>query len=339
MDHNYGDVSGVQAHINQLGIECVIPGCTDVSLETCVQLSSNVQLLDDAETNSWLSNKARFRALCDQLDLPAPRVVNSVSFPREGRYICKPVDSYSGRGISVFDGADMLAQAAAIAQARAASRCGESLIETYVGNALYSCSGFLKDQRFTDVFFVKEGSSTNPYAVDTSFVVDNFPSKHGERLKGALERLAAHLRLKNGLLHTQFILSAQGPMIVEVSRRCPGDLYPLLIEYSTGFRYGAKYAASLAGYELEANNPAKRYILRHTVTADYNVEYGGIVFTHNSPILAFYPITCMGEMLLARQGNRAGILFSEYCSQSGLEDAYNLFLRRDRYSVLGALPH
>ncbi|MBD9453537.1 hypothetical protein IB244_18530 [Rhizobium sp. RHZ02] len=338
IEHSYADVSEVETHVTALGIDCVVPGCTDVSMETCVKLTHGVQRLDSVETNLSLSNKAQFRALCGELNLPAPRVSDPASFPRQGSYICKPVDAYSGKGISVFDGTDPVALKAAIETAATASRTGNYLIEDYVGDALYSCSGFLRDCRFTDVFFVREGSSVNPYAVDTSFVVDDFPSHHAELLVSALERLAGHLGLTDGLLHTQFIQSADGPKIVEVSRRCPGDLYPLLIEYSTGFRFAAKYAAALVGYEFDTSVSVRRYILRHTVTADFTCDYGGLVFSQKMPTLAFYPIALMGERLQAKQASRAGINFSEHPSKAELELSYGALLRRDCYRVSGELP-
>lgn len=337
IDQNYRDVEAVRGHVARFGIERVVPGCTDVSIETVVELEAGAHLRDDAQTNLALGHKAQFRALCELLDLPSPRVVDPQSFPRPGRFICKPVDAFSGRGITVFDGADAGALASAVEAARAASRSGDALIEPYVGDRLFSCSGFLRDGAFTQVFFVREGSSVNPYAVDTSNVVYDFPSDHASALTSSLERLARHLRLKDGLLHTQFILSEHGPMIVEVSRRCPGDLYPLLIEYSTGFRFAAAYAAAFAGYAFESQPSTRRHVLRHTVTADSRTEYGGLVFAGAAPVIAFYPIARMGEELLPRQGNRAGLLFTEYASAAALEDAYASIIARENYHVQGAL--
>lgn len=337
IDQNYSDVDSVRGYIDRLDIERVVPGCTDVSIETCLQLSCGAHLRDSVATNLALSHKAQFRAICAQLNLPAPRVVNLTSFPQAGHYICKPVDAFSGRGISVFDGEDEHALATALADARLSSRTGEALVETYVEGQLHSCSGFLENCKFTDTFFVREGASVNPYAVDTSYVVYDLHSEHVQLLTRSLERLAQHLGLKDGLLHTQFILSDDGPTIVEVTRRCPGDLYTMLIEYSTGFRYAAKYASYFGGYRYHTSAGAPRHVLRHTVTANARTKYRGLAFDQATPTIAFYPLTIMGEELLERQGTRAGLLFAEYPTSVALQAAYRSFMARQSYFLTGTI--
>ena len=132
---------------------------------------------------------------------------------------------------------------AAYNTAQNASPSSTALIETFEAGDLYSCSAFIEKQRLTVAFYVREGSSANPFAVDTSYVTDDLPARCTIILEESLEKICSALQLKDGLLHTQFILAGERPFIVEVSRRCPGDLYSLLIEYSTGFQYAAKYAS------------------------------------------------------------------------------------------------
>jgi hypothetical protein len=333
IDQNYSEVDKVREHAERLGIERVIPGCTDISIETCLQLPQGSHLRDSVEINQELAHKRSFRKLCEHLDLPAPRVLDPGTFPRLGKYICKPVDAFSGRGISVFNGEDLDALAAAISVAQAASRTGAMLIETYVGDDLYSCSGFLQNFAFTDIFFVREGTSANPYAVDTSYVVDELPLRAKEVLISSLEKLARHLRLKDGLLHAQFILSDIGPAIIEVARRCPGDLYPILIEYSTGFQYAAKFAACLAGYNYSTQVTKRRHVLRHTLSADWRMDFSGLDCNEPIPLLAFFPLAPLGEPLLPAQGNRAGIVFAEYATTAALHDAFSSFMSRRVYCL------
>ena len=54
-------------------------------------------------------------------------------------------------------------------------------------------------------------------------------------LKEKVELISERLSLVDGLLHVQFILDSGRYWFVEMTRRCPGDLYSLLIEMSTGF--------------------------------------------------------------------------------------------------------
>ena len=281
-------------------------------------MSAGAHLRDSFEVNTILSNKDRFRAVCRAIDLPAPRVFDEAAFPREGQYICKPVDAYSGRGMTVFDGNDLQALRRALDTARQASPTSQALIENFVVGDLHSCSTFVEDQKLTDTFFVREGSSVNPFAVDTSYVVYDLSPQTVGLLCESLERLCAFLKLKDGLLHCQFIFTQEKPVIVEVARRCPGDLYPLLIEYSTGFRYAARYASYFLGEKHNLRPNVQRHILRHTVTAEIDAPFEGLVFEESQPVRGFFPIAAMGAQLRACQGNRAGILFCESSSYANL---------------------
>ncbi|OGA85415.1 MAG: hypothetical protein A2711_09570 [Burkholderiales bacterium RIFCSPHIGHO2_01_FULL_63_240] len=331
---DYSKVDEVRDHLIRLGIDRVVPGCTDVSLETCVKLGKPWFLGDALEINTKLSDKAAFRRMCVELDLPAPQVVGADSFPLEGKFICKPVDAFSGRGISVFDGTDLAGLRSALALGSAESRSGQCVIETFCEGFLYSCSAFFIQGKIAQAFYVREGSSVNPYAVDTSYVDVDFAGEAQVQLEGGLQRLALHLQLTDGLLHTQFIVSDGKPCLVELTRRCPGDLYSLLIEFSTGIPYADHYASFFVGDSM-ANTPQQVcHVLRHTVTADSAGVYNGLRFIQPEPIKAFFPLLPVGESLLPRQGNRAGVLFSAYASQNGMEQAFERFMNRSAYFVV-----
>jgi hypothetical protein len=333
IEQDYSRVDDVDGHVARLGIERVVPGCTDVSIETALCLKAVQGYGDSSTVNRTLTNKDLFRKVCEDIDLPAPRVVSQTLFPTSGTFICKPVDSFSGRGITIFDGSDQRAAADALETAKRSSPTSQALYETFVPGDLHSITGFVENHKLTDSFFVKEGSSVNPFAVDTSYVTRDIPQTAARLLREGLERLCAFLDLKDGLLHTQFILGAAGPSIIEVSRRCPGDLYPLLIEYSTGFRYASKYASYFLGEKFATEANQRRHILRHTVTADQDNILAGLTLEPSRAVRAFYPIVSMGASLLARQGNRAGLLFCEDKSYVDLLKSYQDFLLRKVYRV------
>ncbi len=333
IEQNYSDCLEVARHVEAVGIEAIVPGCTDVSIETCLSLNVGAEFRDSKIVNAILSNKARFRDLCDELGLSAPRKVNESRFPLPGKFICKPVDSFSGRGITIFDGEDREATQEALSLAKSASPSGQAILETYAQGQLYSCSAFIEDRAISEMFLVREGSSANPYAVDTSHLAHDVPEKNREVLRNDVNKICEKLDLKDGLFHIQFILSDTSPMIIEVTRRCPGDLYSLLIELSTGFEYAARYAAAFLGQKHPTNVCARRHILRHTVTSDRNAHFEGLIFQGNVPVCAFYPISALGEALKERQANRAGLLFCEEKDEHELYKLYDLFLNRSAYSV------
>jgi hypothetical protein len=336
---DYSKAAVVESHVARLGISHVVPGCTDVSMDTCLQLSIGSDLRDSIETNRILADKEAFRTVCAQIDLPAPRVIEEGKFPLQGQFICKPVDAFSGRGISIFEGTDLKALHGALSKARQASPSSKAVIETFVDGELYSCTSFVEHGKLTDTFFVREASSVNPFAVDTSYVAYDLPSECIQLMERSLEKLCDFLKLANGLLHTQFILSDAQPFIIEVARRCPGDLYPLLIEYSTGFRYAAKYASYFVGEKLHARKSTRRHVLRHTVTADEEATFEGLMFMDTEPVIGFFPISAVGEKLRARQQSRAGILFSERSNYADLRVACEAFLQRRAYMLTSPTPH
>lgn len=333
IEQDYSNVAAVESHVLAGQFARVIPGCTDVSIATCARLSVMQGHMDASDTNTAISDKARFREISARIGMRAPRVVSPEALPAAGRLICKPVDAFSGRGISIFEASEPGARDRALEVARSASPSGRSVIETFVEGQLHSCTGFLEAGRLVDTFYVIEGSSANPFAVDTSHVTEDVPPTFRAELEESLETLCAELKLADGLLHTQFLLATDGAYVVEVSRRCPGDLYPLLIEFSTGYPYAARYAAFFAGDRLAASADNRKHVLRHTVTSDTNCVYGGLKLDHAVPTHSFFPLLSMGQALLARQGNRAGILFCEAPDTPELIKMYHQFLDRRAYRV------
>jgi hypothetical protein len=331
LNKNYSQLAEVRKEIERLGIECVVPGCTDISLDTCVQLG--LKNLDDFSTNNILSNKKKFRALCVDLEIPAPREISMDELPGEGRFICKPVDSFSGKGISVFDGSDCKAAQASMEVARQASPSSDALIETFVEGTLHSYSAFIENYVPKDAFCVYEGSSINPFAVDTSYVESGLPKSCQVTLANSLEKIARALNLGDGLVHTQFLWDGEKPWIVEMSRRCPGDLYALLIEYSTGYRYAAKYASYFLGKSCAAASSTARHILRHTVTADHPTIYSGMQMAASTSVKAFYPLRALGDELEGGHAGRAGVIFCEFPDRQQLVAATDKFLKREAYKV------
>ncbi len=334
IEQDYSDVSAVAAHAERLGIDRLVPGCTDVSIATCVAIAGGDGRLDRADANHVLADKASFRALCADLDLPAPRAIDPAKLPATGRFICKPVDAFSGRGISVFDAADRQASRDAIDRATAASPTGRLLIEPFVTGQLHSWSVFIEDRRAVEGTFVIEGSSVDPYAVDTSHVVFDMPEAARAQLATAVDRIAEALGLVDGLVHLQFLWDGERVSIVEITRRCPGDLYALLIEYSTGYRHAAKYASHFLGESLAAAATERRPVLRHTVTSPEARIYSGLGFDHLLPVRAFFALQGLGEPLAPGHAGRIGVLFVEPTDEASRDEAYRLFLERRVYRPL-----
>jgi len=322
IDGNYGDANFVASVLSLNSFEAVVPGCTDVSMDTFVRLNFHDFYKLSHEADQTLNNKQLFRKICEQLELPAPRVFSQDSLPLSGKIICKPVDSFSGRGVSVFAANDVAASAVAIENARKHSPIGNIICEEFVEGELRSYSAFLKAGEVDIAFSVREGSRHDPFAVDTSYLMDESDAPERATLQKSVEKLARHLDLCDGLLHVQYIRGESKIAIVEATRRCPGDLYSMLIEYSTGFQFAANYAAAFVGEKAEKCPPVRRHVLRHTVKQAGASRFEGLEFSGLENIFRIVPVRRLGEDMNPLATERTALVFMDYPSSNDLKTAY-----------------
>lgn len=328
---DYSNLEVVQNHINRLKIEYVVPGCTDVSIEVAQRLCGLGTKYDQPEVYEQLADKAAFRNLCSRLALNAPKIIDVKDLPRDGLIIVKPTDSYSGRGVSVFDARDAHATKLAFENAVSESRNGKALLETYVQGQLYSYSCFLSDCRVTEGTIVKEDGAISRYTVDTSHVVSDFSQTGLNFLRNDIEKLASELNLVDGLLHVQFIWDGQCPWLIELTRRCPGDLYPRLIELSTGIPFAAKYTSYFVKRTIPEAKRVTRHILRHTVNAGH-IPFEGVWFDEIAPMIEYHPIAKIGrEEPSPNIVDRVAVMFLEYNSNDALIKSHFKFLKKVSY--------
>ena len=308
---DYSQVSQVKKIFSDYNFDYIVPGCTDLSLEICLQITEHSDTLDSPSVYQHIGDKEKFRNLCKSLHIASPQKVDIKDFPKNGQYIIKPVDAYSGNGISTVDGNDIVSVTQADQAAKAASPTQRSLCEEFIEGQLYSYSCFLNNQKVSDDFIVIEGSSSNPFAVDTSYVVHDFAIEIQSKLKQDVEAIADHLKLVNGLFHLQFILYQDTPYFIEATRRCPGDLYSKLIEYSTNFNYAGKFASYFVKETLQTVSSYKHGIIRHTVSSSQQSNFETLEFINSVNVKAFYPLLGLGSVALPNQKTRIGILFLE----------------------------
>lgn len=332
IDADYSDPYAVQEWLTKLDIQYVVPGCTDLSIDTCVRLRGDTSFFDSIEVNEILANKALFRNLCKRLKLPSPQTFKINEFPRAGQYIAKPVDAFSGKGISTFDGNNLKDAEEAYKFALSHSRSDKVIIENLIIGQLYSYSAFVENHSVTAAFVVKEGSSYDPYAVDTSYVVSNPSEMVTQILRDSIELICSDLKLSDGLVHVQYILGDDGPILIELCRRCPGDLYSLLIFHSTGFDYGAKYASYFLDTSLECNVSEFKFILRHTLNLPESEVLQGITFEHKQKLLGIYPLQTLGYTKEPTRLPRVALLFFEYNDHTELLDGYKEILDKKLYA-------
>ena len=272
-------------------------------------------------------------ALLDAVGIPVPKVLDFEQALHCDAVIMKPVDSFSGRGITIVKKPTLDSLQEAYSLGCEVSKTRTALIEEFVSGQLYSHSAFLQAGKVVADFVVQEDCTNNPFTVDTSKVAFDFPEKLLESLRTDASKLFNGLGLVDGLIHSQFILSGDRYWIIEVTRRCPGDLYALLIEMSTGYPYGASYAASfLGGAPLPQNaGTLQKRIIRHTATSKDGDSLWGFSFKQPVNLKLFVPLATAGDFIKSSPHGRAGLFFLEAQSSREQESLYESLLAGSLY--------
>lgn len=314
IEADYSDPAAIERAAENLAVDYLVPGCNDLSYEACSQANVSLRLtgIDSPDTLNALHRKDAFRQLCSDHDLSSPRRYPSIhaALDAGGPKIVKPADAYSGNGITVVRQPERKALTNAIALAETISRNSSVVIEDFIEGQLYSHSAFLENGGIAVDFLVKEHCFTNPYVVDTSYLTPDFPLSADIRRQ--VTRLVEVLGLTSGLIHTQFIANDSEVFLIEVTRRCPGDLYGELIRHSTDYDYAAAYTAGYCHAALphsNDNNENPLRILRHTVTGERRGFLQGWCLNTPAALKAWIPLAVSGEWLEPSPGGRVGVAF------------------------------
>jgi biotin carboxylase len=333
---DYSDVEATLALVERLGVKYIVPGCNDLSYDTCAAISARRPFpgIDPAEVVRILGNKQDFRRYAALHALPAPRELAEAEAVAGRSVIVKPVDAYSGRGVTALKAPTADDLSAAVALAKAFSATGACLIEEFVEGQLYSHTAFLDADGVVADFIVEEHGSINPFTVDTSCVVTDFDPTLLRQVRAAIERIAHDLKLTSGLIHTQFIADGEQFWIIEITRRCPGDLYSLLISLSTGFDYAENYIRPFIDERFRDGFRRPSAIMRHTISLREPQTYGALQFHQVVRIERFVPQAVAGDPIAASPFARIGTLFVRTETGAALRELMASTLRGELYSVL-----
>lgn len=334
---DYSNLDALDSLINTQGFDFLVPGCTDRSYLSCAEVSrSRFPGFDGSEARHAVYNKQGFRQAAELFSLPSPGLVDPSTHELSMPVIVKPVDGFSGKGVTVLRQPDDDSLRAAIILARNASSIGQYLIEQHVEGQLYSHSAFIRQSAVWRDFIVREDATANPFVVDTSHVVPEVDDGLLDALRRCIETVVACLGLVDGLLHTQFIWDGRKFWLIELTRRCPGDLYSQLIELSTGFPYARTYTLPFLDEPFAETSPstACRPIMRHTVSLNNHRDLAYLKFKRPVQIERWVPLALVGDHIHPSPLSRIGVLFSMASDHRDLESLYRQTLSRDLYTVL-----
>ena len=274
---DYSDKKAIYALAKEIEADYLCFGAHDLSLFSTVYAASQLGIgcFDDMETTELLHHKDKFKEFAAQYGILTPKAyafdtpASAMDFARKMPvpFIVKPTDMGGGKGICIVQNvpnADV-----AIRNAFEYTKNGRIVIEEFFEGELHSLSMFIQNQKV--VFYYADNEypcPQNPYGVCTS----TSPASGFEQVRDILiaqsEKVAKLLKLKDGLLHMQYLQNGDEVAIIEFTRRMPGDMYNVPVEYSTGVAYAKNILRLCCGMQMDIEFRAqKKFISRHCITA------------------------------------------------------------------------
>lgn len=276
---NYSDKDAMLELARAEGVQAVCSGCNDFALLSTVYVCEKLGLPghDSYTTSLEIHHKDKYRALATRLGIPTPRAITvrnvadfdaaiaNLTFP----IIVKPVDLTGGKGIHRAANPEEAREAYKDACSR--TRQDHIVVEEFVQGTNHGFSAMLVKGKVAFAFSDNEQYFVNKYLVSGA----NSPSTSGSetlaKLRDYSERIARELRLVDGILHIQYIEKPDGtPVIIEICRRPPGDLYIKFVKYATGIDYPKFIVLAETGEDISgiADVPTQGFWLRHCIMAD-----------------------------------------------------------------------
>ena len=222
------------------GLDAVCSCANDFGIITAAYLSEKLGLPghDSYETTLTLHHKDRFKQFAKEHHIATPLAqhyddMNSaLKYGQEQTYpmIVKPIDLTGGKGVQAVR--DEIQYRLAVKKAMQMSPSGRIVVEPFIEGTQHSFSTFLVQRKVAAYFSDNEYSYLNPYLVSTSAGPATDVGLIKEILIQEAEKIADLLGLKDGVFHYQYLLSGGKPHIIEITRRCSGDLYPTPVEHA-----------------------------------------------------------------------------------------------------------
>lgn len=333
---DYSDTEQTRRLVEERKIDYLVPGCNDRSYMVCAEINAEGRFpgLDPLATAEIINNKGKFREFAAKHGLPTPQVLTQDEIGCRWPVIVKPVDAFSGRGVTIIHEGNKNSLASAISLAQNESKSGAYIVEDYVVGQLYSHTAFLQGGDILVDHIVEEHGTANPFVVDTSRMAYNFPESMLVCIRENIRVLARELSLHDGLIHTQFISNDEQYWLIEVTRRCPGDLYSQMIELSTGLHYAENYARPFISMPFDVKQPPIRnWVMRHTLTQPMMFTLGSLAFNYPLKLIKWVPISLTGDKLRASPYGRIAIMFVEESNEQSLDKVFQIALKRQLYKV------
>ncbi|OJF14451.1 ATP-grasp domain-containing protein [Couchioplanes caeruleus] len=107
---------------------------------------------------------------------------------------------------------------------------GDLMAEQFVTGPLYSIETVIDHGRAVTLGITDRQLGPRPHFCEVSYTFPAaLPAAAADEMAGAVEACAKHFGLTHGFLHSEFVLTADGPVLVEVNPRLGGGLLALMM--------------------------------------------------------------------------------------------------------------
>ncbi len=243
---------------------------------------------DPFETSKLIHHKDSYRSFALSNGIPAPNAIG-FSSPKSALQslskltlpvIIKPVDLTGGKGISKIT--DLSEAKNSILKAFSISKAKRVVIEEFIEGSRHGFSTLIMDGKVVFHFSDNEHYFLNPYLVAGASAPASIPDSVVFNLIEQIEKISELLSLRHGIFHVQYVLHDGQPIIIEICRRPPGDLYIKLVQYATGIDYPKLIVDFFTGQDCPkiSQEDVNGFYLRHCVMADKTGVLNNINFNH-----------------------------------------------------------
>jgi biotin carboxylase len=328
---NYADKNELLEVVKTNKIDYLIPSCNDYSYLSGSWVANQLGLVgfDSYETTEIIHNKNKFREFTQKHNFPVPKAMyinkgqnidaEEITFP----VLVKPIDSFSGRGVSKVS--DNKTLASAIEHGFSVSKAETLVIEEFIEGSLHSHSCFIKNGEIVFDIIADEYCTVYPYQVNCSNIPSKLKTHLQKDVKECISELIRQLALVDGLLHTQIIINEDRFWLIECMRRAPGDLYGKMVELSTNIDYASAYVNPFIKEEIDIRTndlSTMKYVLRHTLSTSEDKRFDGVAISLPNSVknILSIPLKESGQALNAAPYDKAGIIFAEAIDNATLFD-------------------
>jgi biotin carboxylase len=346
---DYSDPLAVLSLAKKIGAEAICACCNDFSALSCAYAAKELGIPghDDPKTAEIIHHKDKWRAFAQEHCIPSPQAIGcsrmeevSAAIPKlRLPLIVKPVDLTGGKGIQCANtGGDTLKAAET---AFAISRAKRIVVEEFIVGTRHGFTCILRDGRVAFHFTDDEIYHLSQYLVSAACAPTSCPQSSIEILIAYSERIAGLLDLVDGIFHVQFIQNESGnPVIIEICRRAPGDLYIELVRYATGAPYAEWILRASVGLELGDvfHMPAARCVTRHCLMTHHAGTFKGFDFDEDvdSRIIDRLTWAKEGDNVTDPLTHKFGIVFVQHLNKAHMREEAPKLQKYLRAKILSA---